>query len=216
MILTGLPWRSYCTAFLQRQRQNASRSLGWIRFILHEWERLKIINYMALQPQTAPSMSQFICLFASPTQLSYNQVTGAINIFEHVLQNISKLTVVPVTLPKPPKKEKDSPNPNSPSSSEMPEWWSELYNAPCWSTNSAPVRPREAECPRGEGCPWACCPRGLQRNKPVDCQHEHLWWCPGPGQKARVTAGPESARRCGTCCQRAQNEGIMAQGILSR
>lgn len=162
MILTGLPWRSYCTAFLWRQKQNDNRHLDWIRFILHEWKRLKIMNYAALQLQTAPSMSWFICLFASPTQLSYNQVAGAISIFKHVLQNTSKLIVVTVALPKPPKKEKISPSPNSPSSSEMPEWLAELYNTPWWSTNSASVRPREAEYPRGEGSPRAGCPRSSE------------------------------------------------------
>lgn len=111
------PWQSYCTALLWRQRQNQSRSLDQIRFIHHEWRRLKIMNYTALQPQTAPGMSQYFCLFASPKQLTYNPVVGVISVFKHELQNLSKLAAATVILPKP-KKEKDCPNLNSPSFSE--------------------------------------------------------------------------------------------------
>lgn len=87
------------------------------------------MNYIALQPQTAPGMSQFISLSALSTQLSYNQATGAISVFKHVLQNTSKLMVVTVTRSKPPEKE-DSPKPNSPSSVEMTETLAELCSAP--------------------------------------------------------------------------------------
>lgn len=120
------------------------------------------MNYTALQPQTAPGVSQFISLSASSVQLSYNQAAGAISVFKHVLQNTSKLMVVTVTLSKPPKKEKNPPNPNSPSSSEMTEWLAELCNAPCWSTNGASVRPREADYLRDEVSPQADCLRAPQ------------------------------------------------------
>lgn len=79
----------------------------------------KTENY-GLHSSAAPKSTRHVpvfCLFAWPKQLSCNLVLVVISMFKHALQNLSKLAAATVIFPKP-KKEKDCPNPNSPSFSE--------------------------------------------------------------------------------------------------